>query len=312
MIRIILIVILIYYFIITFFHSKTLIIWIPFSQIKCLKVKARGHFGIIYRGIWIDKTVAIKKFLDSKDFDAYFWNELKSHCKCCGCGCINRCYGITMDPKTKDYMLVLQYAKENLHEYLQTNYVKITWKEKVEMLYQISIGVKRIHDADYTHGDLHSGNILHQENPNNKNYQITDLGRAQPEDNPSNEIYGIILSLWNTNRDIGLCVNETKVYGVMPYIAPEVLRGKKYTQAADIYSLGMLIGLFNDFEQQQHNEIGRQLKEAEEYRKENPLSIDVIQSNTHSQAIYTSRLLDIDNNSVEIIDLTESTDQKYE
>ncbi|CAB5366232.1 unnamed protein product [Rhizophagus irregularis] len=112
-----------------------------------------------------------------KNFDAYFWNELKSHCKCCGCGCINRCY---------------------------------------------------------------------------------DLGRAQPEDNPSNEIYGIIHSLWNTNRDIGLCVNETKVYGVMPYIAPEVLRGKKYTQAADIYSL------------------------------------------------------DIDNNSVEIIDLTESTDQKYE
>ncbi|PKB99188.1 kinase-like protein [Rhizophagus irregularis] len=282
-----------------------------------------------------------------------------------------------MDPKTKDYMLVLQYAKENLHEYLQTNYVKITWKEKVEMLYQISIGVKRIHDADYTHGDLHSGNILHQENPNNKNYQITDLGRAQPEDNPSNEIYGILLSLWNTNRDIGLCVNETKVYGVMPYIAPEVLRGKKYTQAADIYSLGMLMyfiatgkqpfydwphdqvlaiwvceghrpkinepeapkcyidlmkrcwdlnpdnrpkineiielaGLFNDSEQQQHNEIGRQLNEAEEYRKENPLSIDVIQSNTHSQAIYTSRLLDIDNNSVEIIDLTESTDQKYE
>ncbi|PKY54658.1 hypothetical protein RhiirA4_409970 [Rhizophagus irregularis] len=49
-----------------------------------------------------------------------------------------------MDPKTKDYMLVLQYAKENLHEYLQTNYVKITWKEKVEMLYQISIGCQKI------------------------------------------------------------------------------------------------------------------------------------------------------------------------
>jgi hypothetical protein len=46
-----------------------------------------------------------------------------------------------MDPETKDYMLVLQYANGgNLHEYLQANFVKITWKEKVEVLFQISIG----------------------------------------------------------------------------------------------------------------------------------------------------------------------------
>jgi serine/threonine protein kinase len=41
--------------------------------------------------------------------------------------------------------------------------------------------------------------------------------------------------------DMGLCgevgnINETKIYGVMPYVAPEVLRGKPYTQAADIQS----------------------------------------------------------------------------
>ncbi|EXX69396.1 polo kinase CDC5 [Rhizophagus irregularis DAOM 197198w] len=35
--------------------------------------------------------------------------------------------------------------------------------------------------------------------------------------------------------------DETKIYGVMPYVAPEVLRGKLYTQAADIYSLGMIM-----------------------------------------------------------------------
>src|SRR5256886_14539555 len=45
---------------------------------------------------------------------------------------------------------------------------------------------------------------------------------------------------------MGLCgevgnVDATKIYGVMPYVAPEVLRGKPYTQAADIYSFGMIM-----------------------------------------------------------------------
>jgi serine/threonine protein kinase len=46
--------------------------------------------------------------------------------------------------------------------------------------------------------------------------------------------------------DMGLCgevdnVDDTKIYGVIPYVAPEVLRGKPYTQAADIYSFGMIM-----------------------------------------------------------------------
>lgn len=50
--------------------------------------------------------------------------------------------------------------------------------------------------------------------------------------------------------DFGLCkpVNrnsKTKskqhVYGVLPYIAPEILCGEKYTQATDIYSFGMVM-----------------------------------------------------------------------
>jgi len=47
---------------------------------------------------------------------------------------------------------------------------------------------------------------------------ITDLGLSRP----ANE------------EDKG------KVYGVLPYVAPEVLRGSKYTSAADIYSFGVV------------------------------------------------------------------------
>ncbi|RGB40443.1 kinase-like domain-containing protein [Rhizophagus diaphanus] len=46
--------------------------------------------------------------------------------------------------------------------------------------------------------------------------------------------------------DLGMCQpvndNERKgVYGVIPYMAPKVLRGHQYTQAADIYSFGIIM-----------------------------------------------------------------------
>src|SRR5438045_3742752 len=45
---------------------------------------------------------------------------------------------------------------------------------------------------------------------------------------------------------MGLCgevdnIDPTNIYGVMHYVAPEVLLGKPYTQAADIYSFGMVM-----------------------------------------------------------------------
>ena len=45
---------------------------------------------------------------------------------------------------------------------------------------------------------------------------------------------------------MGLCKpanvkpSQSKIYGVLPYIAPEVLRGKEYTQASDIYGFGII------------------------------------------------------------------------
>jgi len=48
--------------------------------------------------------------------------------------------------------------------------------------------------------------------------------------------------------DFGLCKpanqnleSNNDIYGGMPYVAPEVLKGKSYTKAADIYSFGMIM-----------------------------------------------------------------------
>ncbi|CAI2164012.1 4351_t:CDS:2 [Funneliformis geosporum] len=50
------------------------------------------------------------------------------------------------------------------------------------------------------------------------------------------------------NCDLGLCqpvksLNKG-VHGVLPFVAPEVLKGKPYTQASDIYSFSMILWEF--------------------------------------------------------------------
>ncbi|CAI2177168.1 5291_t:CDS:2 [Funneliformis geosporum] len=89
------------------------------------------------------------------------------------------------------------------------------WKVKLENLLDIAQGLKDIHEKNLIHRDFHSGNILN----NNKIHYITDLGFCQP-----------------ANK-----LNDKKeVFGVLPYVAPEVLRGNEYTKESDIYGFGIV------------------------------------------------------------------------
>jgi serine/threonine protein kinase len=64
--------------------------------------------------------------------------------------------------------------------------------------------------------------------------------------------------------DLGLCQqvvykkdNPNKIYGVIPYLAPEVLSKKPYTKESDIYSFGMIMWEFTTgkkpFHDRSHN-----------------------------------------------------------
>ncbi len=133
---------------------------------------------------------------------------------------------MSQNPDTKDYVIVLDYAKgRDLYYQINRNYNKFDWNFKLNSLFRIIIGLKNIHQKQMVHRDFHAGNILF----------YADLSLIV-----TNESYNLYIS------DMGLCgevgnTDETKIYGVMPYVAPEVLRGKLYTQAADIYSFGMIM-----------------------------------------------------------------------
>src|SRR5436305_8343863 len=57
--------------------------------------------------------------------------------------------------------------------------------------------------------------------------------------------------------DLGLSVptdqESSSIIGVLPYIAPEVLNGKPYTIASDIYSFGVLMSVISTGQQPFYN-----------------------------------------------------------
>src|SRR6266536_896841 len=136
---------------------------------------------------------------------------------------VTKLYGISQDPETKNYIMVLNYAERgSLRNYLDKEYDKLSWEIKFDYLWYIAHGLSEIHEKELIHRDLHIGNILSFYNFVN----ITDMGLCRPAD------YN---KLENTNT------NNNNVYGVLPYIAPEILRGQNYTKAADVYSFGIIM-----------------------------------------------------------------------
>ncbi|EXX63865.1 Kic1p [Rhizophagus irregularis DAOM 197198w] len=190
--------------------------WIPYSQIKNLEKIAEGGFGIVYKATLLDGS----KYKHDDFLSIRNKNKLLNSLHQCYNNRIIKYYGITKDPKTKEYMIIMNYASGgDLHNYLRKNFNDITWDKKLYILWQITEGLKSIHENDFIHRDFHSGNILCEIETIGK-WQIGDLGLSQPAKNTS--------------------INN-EIYGVIPYIAPEIFRGFAFSKESDIYSMGMIM-----------------------------------------------------------------------
>ncbi|POG63739.1 kinase-like domain-containing protein [Rhizophagus irregularis DAOM 181602=DAOM 197198] len=221
-------------------HFEKCFEWIPFEKFQNVTYIAKGGFGKIYSAEWPEGYItnwdienqkwdrckdfdkcALKSLNNSSDICSDFLNEIKSHLQI-NLHDIVQCFGITQDPNNKEYMMVLDYCdKGNLRNYLNESKNYINYEFKVDKLQQIANGLLNIHNAEKVHKDFHSGNILFD----TLDSYISDLGMCQP-------------------ANIKKTVKEEGIYGVLPYMAPEVLRGKQYTKATDIYSFGIIMNEF--------------------------------------------------------------------
>ncbi|GBC03671.1 hypothetical protein RclHR1_05250007 [Rhizophagus clarus] len=92
--------------------------------------------------------------------------------------------------------------------------------DKYHNLYEIASSLSALFKSNLIHGDFHSGNLL------------------------SEDEFSIYISDFGLSRRVDKSINSNDIYGVIPYMAPEVLRGKPYTKASDIYSFGIIMWEF--------------------------------------------------------------------
>ncbi|RGB22963.1 kinase-like domain-containing protein [Rhizophagus diaphanus] len=164
--------------------------------------------------------VVLKCLHNSQDITSEFLREIESHTIIIS-DCVTRCFGITKDPESNNFMMVMEYAKYgSLRQCLNNTFNSIKWVDKLNTLKYIAQGLNSIHEKGLIHRDFHCGNMLRF---GVDFTMITDLGLCQPANVKSSQ-----------NE------YEKQVYGVLPYVAPEALRGKEYTQESDIYGLGII------------------------------------------------------------------------
>ncbi|CAG8544836.1 116_t:CDS:2 [Dentiscutata erythropus] len=157
---------------------KYIIEWIPYENIREIRKLNKGGFGTIYGAEWIygrycgwnfeEKTlirnggqhVALKIISDTNQKHSKMIKEITAHLTINNeISYIVPCYGLTKDPKTGDFILILPYMPLNLREYLSTNHT-LNWNQRYHIISRISYCLDEIHRKCLVHRDLHSANIL--------------------------------------------------------------------------------------------------------------------------------------------------------
>ncbi len=126
---------------------------------------------------------------------------------------------MTKDP-TSNYMFVMKYYEnKDLHSYLDKVQGTLCWRNIVKMLWGISGGIDYVHRSELIHGNLHGGNVLVEDEQDSVDAHVGDTGLHGPIDKE----------------------NSNEIYGVLPYVAPEILKGNPPTIASDIYGFGIIM-----------------------------------------------------------------------
>ncbi|KAF0551475.1 kinase-like protein [Gigaspora margarita] len=181
-----------------------------------------GGFGTVLKCEWRDSglLVALKCLGFGASMDKSIIHELKMWQRVSNYPNVIPFYGVTKD-SSGQYNLILQYANEgNLREYLENNFMKLQWMDKLRIAKEIAHGLLSLHDNNIIHRNLHSKNILiHQGQA-----KITDFALSKQLDEESMS-------------------SNSSIKGSLPYLESQCFVNPRHKRdkKSDIYSFGVIL-----------------------------------------------------------------------
>ncbi|CAB4414036.1 unnamed protein product [Rhizophagus irregularis] len=189
-----------------------------FSEVKKI---GGGGFGKVYRARWknTEQYFALKSFKNSNSEDPKqneitikeIVSELKAQRDVDFHNNIIKFHGITVSEKFAN--------GGSLRNYLKENFDMLSWRNKINLAYQLAGAVSCLHDEGIIHRDLHSGNVLIHQN----SVKLSDFGLSKRIEslNTKSNLFGIYSYI------------DPKKFSIeSPYILDE---------KSDVYSIGVLL-----------------------------------------------------------------------
>uniref|UniRef100_A0A453DLM7 Protein kinase domain-containing protein n=1 Tax=Aegilops tauschii subsp. strangulata TaxID=200361 RepID=A0A453DLM7_AEGTS len=192
----------------------------------------RGGFAVVYKGIFGDKVIAVKKLSHAYMHETEFDREIeclmrakhKNVVRFLGyCDDTQRSReifdGKHVMAEIHQRLLCFEYVrKESLDKYINGAYRE--WGTCYKIIKGICEGLQYLHDNHIIHLDLKPANILLDDNMEPK---IADFGLSRCFDE-------------NQSRDI-----TKTILGTIGYLAPEIREGGVIARSADLYSVGVIM-----------------------------------------------------------------------
>jgi serine/threonine protein kinase len=203
------------------------------SDLTVGKLVAQGGYGVVYSGFYRGRHVAIKQMLSNAWRDdkklVGFIDEIRL--------CANLDYPKIVEfigvawSSLRDLSAVIEFMNGGdlhslIHKYPESSgtewsqpWTPMGLQNKSLMAMDVAEAVVYLHSFNsiIIHRDLKAKNVL-----------LDELGNAKLSD------FGI-------SREVPIDETMTSEIGTVAWIAPEVLRGGRYSEKADIYSLGVLL-----------------------------------------------------------------------
>ncbi|ETI56904.1 TKL protein kinase [Phytophthora nicotianae CJ01A1] len=209
---------------------------VPANEVHIERSIAKGGFGIVYLANYQNRPVVVKKILPEKAADdrclSAFIEEIKlisslSHAK------IVRFIGVSWS-MLSDMAVLMEYMPngdldmllKQQHERQEMYPKEFDWYQNSSVLpAKASIALDVLEAIVYLHS--FPSPIIHRD-LKSKNVLLSASYEAK-------------LSDFGVSREWQVDTTMTAGIGTMAWIAPEVLRGERYTEMADIYSFGVIL-----------------------------------------------------------------------